>query len=240
MKIKIRHRDTNEVLFTAEEATDMADAVRQAIKAGANLERANLEGANLAGANLDGANLERANLAGANLYGANLYGANLYGANLDGANLYGANLDGANLYGANLERIRADIRAVLATATAEVPGLLAAVREGRIDGSAYSGVCACLVGTIANLRGCRVDDMAKDSSRPAERWFLAIRPGMLPTFSPIVSLTEAWIVEWMTEQGMSTHPDYRGQALEHIRKAIAITTDEELRQSLKAAERALQ
>ena len=205
MKIEIRHRDTNEVLFTAEEATDMADAVKQAIKAGANL------------------------------YGANLVRANLESANLESANLYGANLESANL-----ESIRSDIRVVLATATAEVPGLLAAVREGRIDGSAYSGVCACLVGTIANIRGCSVNDMERNADRPAERWFLAIRPGMLPTFSPVVSLTEAWIVEWMVEQGMSTHPNYRGQALESIRKAIEVTTDEELRQSLKAAESALQ
>ena len=51
-----------------------------------------------------GANLTRANLYGANLTRANLYGANLTGANLTRANLDGANLDGANLTRANLTR----------------------------------------------------------------------------------------------------------------------------------------
>jgi uncharacterized protein YjbI with pentapeptide repeats len=151
------------------------------------------------------------------------------------ANLARANLEGADLVRANLESIRADIYAVLDTATAEVPGLLAAVREGRINGSAYSGVCACLVGTIANIRGCRVYDLERDSRHPAERWFLAIRPGMLPESSPIVSLTEAWIVEWMTAKGMSAHPDHRGKAIENIRKAMEVTTDGALLESLKAA-----
>jgi hypothetical protein len=117
--IKIGHRYTGEVLFTAKGATTVAAAVVMAVAAGANLSGANLSGANLSGANLSGANLSganliganlnranlnRANLIGANLIGANLYGASLYRANLIGANLDGANLDGANLYGASLYR----------------------------------------------------------------------------------------------------------------------------------------
>jgi hypothetical protein len=105
----------------------MADAVKAAIAARANLYRANLSRANLSRANLSSADLSSADLTGANLYGANLSGANLSGANLSRANLSranlssadlssadlswadltGANLYGANLYGANLEKLYA-------------------------------------------------------------------------------------------------------------------------------------
>ena len=118
MKVEIKHRYTNEVLFSCDVPDDavsglhMRNALEKATASRANLSRANLSGANLYGANLSGADLygadlsradlSRANLSRANLSGANLYGANLYGADLYGANLYGANLSGADLYGANL------------------------------------------------------------------------------------------------------------------------------------------
>jgi len=101
MKIEIRHRYTNAVLF-AVECDSFVQAVELAVNGNANLRGANLGGANLGGANLGGANLSGANLRGANLGGANLWGANLWGADLWGANLRGANLGGANLRGANL------------------------------------------------------------------------------------------------------------------------------------------
>ena len=79
-----------EVLFEYEKDNNtLKDTLEEAVKQGANLDRANLYGANLTRANLYGANLDRANLDG---------------ANLDRANLYRANLTRANLYGANLDR----------------------------------------------------------------------------------------------------------------------------------------
>ena len=121
MKVEIKHRYTNEVLFSCDVPDDVVSGLhmRNALEkatasganlSGANLSRANLSGANLYGANLYGAdlyganlsraNLSRANLSRANLSRANLSGANLYGANLYGADLYGADLSGADLYGA--------------------------------------------------------------------------------------------------------------------------------------------
>ena len=88
---------------------------------------------------------------------------------------------------------------MLDAAHAEAPALLTALREGRIDGQTYTGECACLVGTIAKARGCDVHDIAglkMDAKRPAERWFLAIRPEM-PLSHPIVAITEKWIADWL-------------------------------------------
>jgi hypothetical protein len=147
----------------------------------------------------------------ANLYGANLYGANLDGANLDGANLVGANLVGANLVGAlnvpagldYLKPVRDDLRAVLDKAPHEAAGLLAALWAGKIDGTKYEGSCACLVGTIANLRGVKYDgivDLRPDSSRPSERWFLGISKGHTPLTNPSAAYAAAIIAQWQHDR----------------------------------------
>ena len=123
---------------------------------------------------------ERADLHSANLRGADLSSADLRGADLCGANLRDADLRDANLSGANLRSFKADFWAILTTARKEIPGLVKAMREGRIDGSTYSGACACLVGTIANVRHVSADTLEQDSSRPAEQWFLMINKGDKP------------------------------------------------------------
>src|SRR3546814_18289519 len=69
---------------------------------------------------------------------------------------------------------------ILLGAQKEVPGLIKALKAGRVNGSTYSGECACLVGTIANVRGVDVDTLEQDSRRPAEQWFLMIREGATP------------------------------------------------------------
>jgi hypothetical protein len=97
------------VIYVAQDATNVREAVQEAVQARVNHAGANLAGADLAGANFTDANFESTNLAGANLAGANLAGARLAGANLEGADLAGANftdanLEGTNLVGANLAR----------------------------------------------------------------------------------------------------------------------------------------
>jgi uncharacterized protein YjbI with pentapeptide repeats len=178
--------------------------------AGADLARANLAGAylagaDLAGADLAGADLARADLAGANLAGAYLAGANLAGADLARADLAGADLAGAYLAGADLAPIREDVRAVLDTVPAEVSGLLAKLRAGEIDGTVYAGPCACLVGTIANMRGCALGALPPairpNSFRPAERFFLGIGLGATPDTNPVAAVVDDWIVEWQAERG---------------------------------------
>jgi hypothetical protein len=198
--IEIRNRWTNEVLFSVEAETLRA-ACEAAIRAGANLRDANLSDANLSSADLSGADLSGADLSGANLSDANLRGADLGGANLYGADLYGARYAPTNL----LEHIRRDIREILDAAPAEVGGLLQALWSGKVDGSTYEGECACLVGTIANVRGSRYDaipGITPDTQRPAERWFMNIRKGDTPVTNPAAAYACAVVAEWMHERGV--------------------------------------
>jgi uncharacterized protein YjbI with pentapeptide repeats len=193
---------------------DLSDAyLRGADLSGADLSDANLRGADLSGADLSDANfsgadlrgayLRGANFSGADLRGAYLAGADLSGADLRGADLSDANLSGANLRGANLAGVKADYLSILSLAKHEVVGLYKALLSGRIDGSSYSGECACLVGTVANLR--HEDhkklgiDLRPDSSRPAERWFLNIRKGDTPENNQVSAITKEWTEEFAKE-----------------------------------------
>lgn len=120
-------------------------------------------------------------------------------ADLTGADLTGAHLRDADLRGANLTPIRDDLWAVLSSAPAEVPALIAALKAGRVDGSAYSGECACLVGTIANARGCdysAIPGLSPNGSRPAERFFLAISVGDTPEMNAAARLAVEWCEDW--------------------------------------------
>jgi len=166
---------------------------------GADLSYADLSAANLRDANLSGANLSDAYLSGANLSDANLSYADLGAANLRGADLSGAYLSGAYLSGANLQPIRDDIWAVLCSVPREVFGLRKALIEGRVDGSTYSGPCACLVGTVANIRKCEyetIPTLRPNANRPAERFFLAIKKGDTPETNQFSALVVKWIDEW--------------------------------------------
>ncbi len=164
----------------------------------ASLVGASLDGASLSSASLIYASLNGAALNGASLNGASLRNASLDGASLDGASLVGASLDGASLDGANLTKIRDDFLSVLDAVPFEVPGLEIALEEGLVNGSTYTGECACLVGTVAKIRECDIQSINRltpDSTRPAERWFTAISPRM-PVTHPVVAITLGWIREW--------------------------------------------
>jgi hypothetical protein len=194
--IEIKNRWTNEVIYRSETAQSVKEALKEAVRSGASL-----VGASLVGASLDGASL-----VGARLDGASLVGARLVRARLDGARLVRASLDGARLDGADLDPIRDDIYEVLSHARNEVPGLLAALREGRVNGSLYEGPCACLLGTIANVRGCdysSLPDLIPDASRPAECWFMGVGEGDTPENSQVSRITVGWIEEWLAKHSQS-------------------------------------
>ena len=174
MSIEIKST-VRKLLYTAENATDVRTALEQAVKEKVDLRYANLRSADLRYADLGYADLRSADLGS---------------ANLGSANLRYANLGSANTYQSPLWGFRCDFEAVLDAAPAEVGGLRDALLAGTVDGSTYSGRCACLVGTIAKVNGAAFDqfnlgdvleaagiDLRPDSSRPAEQWFLPIREG---------------------------------------------------------------
>jgi hypothetical protein len=164
-----------------------------------------LKGADLKGADLEGADLEGADLEGADLKGAYLKGAYLEGADLKGAYLKGAYLKGAYLEGAYLEDIKADFMKRLSLAKSEVVGLYKSVVDGKIDGSVYTGECACFVGTVAKVRGVEPEELQAaiglemNSSSPTEKWFMAIRKGDTPESNQVSAIVAVWIREWSNE-----------------------------------------
>jgi len=172
-------------------------ALQHARMSGAVLAGADLSEADLSGADLRRADLRDANLFRADLEGADLTGADLKGARLTCADLEDVKLDRTNLDDAKLDEIRHDFWEVLESSPNEVVGFLKKLQAGRIDGSCYEGECACLIGTIAKLRGCNYSELKPDGSRPAEKWMLALQPGNTPANNPVARTTERWVVAWM-------------------------------------------
>ena len=169
-------------------------AIKKALESGSNLSDSDLRGSNLSGSDL-----RDSNLSGSNLRGSNLRGSNLRGSELSSSDLSSSDLSGSNLRDSDLRGIKSDFFDVLLRATREISGLELALKKGHVDGSTYEGDCACLVGTIANVRHCehnRIPNLAPDSSRPAERWFLGIRKGDTPATNQISAITIEWIKEF--------------------------------------------
>ncbi len=165
----------------------------------ADLTDADLTDADLTRADLTRADLTRADLTRADLTRADLIRANLTRADLTRADLTRANLTRANLTRADLTPIKADFFLILLENKNEVSGLKEALINGNIDGSTYSGSCACLVGTIANVKHCNYDAIPitkPNSFRPAEKWFLGIRKDDTPENNVFAKLTLEWIEEF--------------------------------------------
>ena len=195
---RILHRWTGAVLWEGPAAT-VKDALHAAIAAGSNLSGSNLSGSDLRGSDLRDSDLRDSDLSGSDLRDSDLRDSDLSGSNLSGSDLRGSDLRDSDLSGSNLTPIRDDFWAVLSSAPAEVPALIQALKEGKVDGSTYTGECACLVGTIANARHCSINDLGPlkpAPSRPAEMFFLAIRPGQTPENHEPSRLAVEWAEDW--------------------------------------------
>jgi uncharacterized protein YjbI with pentapeptide repeats len=242
MKFEVKNRWTGNVQFTAKikcsedaplrvklgfavqwaykHGADLRGAVlsgaglRDAVLSGADLRDAVLSGADLRGADLRDAVLSGADLRDAVLRGADLRDAVLSGADLRDAVLSGADLRDAVLSGADLRSFRNDVWSVLTENRNEIAGLAAAIREGRIDGKVYDGACACLVGTIANVRGVSADTLPQNASRPAEQWFLMINTGDKPGDDSGGGFAAKKALEWIEEWAALSGVDVSGASLE--------------------------
>lgn len=162
--------------------------------------------------NLRSANLRSANLSEADLSDADLRGADLSGANLSSAELSGVDLRYVDLRSANLAEIKNDFYSVLDIAKTEAIGLYDSLLRGKIDGSQYEGDCACLVGTVANLRKEHYQklgiELKPNSERASEKWFLGINEGDSPLNNQISKITVEWMEEWFTKEGI-IFPKYK-------------------------------
>ena len=209
-KIEIKNRWNSAVIYSCDVPDDVPSgmAFRHALEkavangtnlSGTDLSSAELSSANLRGADLSSANLSSADLSSADLRGADLSSAELRSTNLRGADLRSTNLSSAELSSANLREQKTDFWDILLHAPAEIQGLRLALTEGRVDGSTYEGPCACLVGTIANVRNANYQDIGikPDSSRPAERWFMGIEKGDTPETNQISRITVEWLDEFV-------------------------------------------
>jgi uncharacterized protein YjbI with pentapeptide repeats len=209
MLYKIESRHGRELYAT--EAASLREVVELAVRPGIGIDltSADLSGADLSGADLSGAYFPGAILSGANLSGTNFGGANLTdadlgaadlsnakltGTKLTGTKLNGVDLTGTDLAAADLRPIRDDVWAMLSAAPKEATGLRAAITTGRL---VYRGGGGALLRTIANVRDAYVGTWL-DSSRPAERFFMAIRPGDTPETSQVSSIVHQWVDEWLT------------------------------------------
>ncbi len=183
----------------ASERTKRGLAIKSALLSGSDLSGCDLSRCDLSGCDLRGSDLSDSDLRDSNLSRSNLSGSNLRGSDLSRSNLRGSNLRDSNLSGSTLRSFKADFWSILLQSKPEVPGLIAALREGRINGSSYEGACACLVGTIANVRGVPVSSLERDSSRPAEQWFLMIHKGDKPGDDSGGGFAAKKALEWATE-----------------------------------------
>ena len=193
-------------LETAPYGVKLGAAIKVALETRADLTRADLTRAVLTGAVLTDADLTGADLTGADLTRADLTRADLTDAVLTDADLTDADLTRADLTGADLRSFKADLWMTLTQNRAEVPALVAALREGRVDGSTYSGECACLVGTIANAKAVNYADLVHNPDHPAERWFAMIkqsdRPGDETGGGVAAKLALEWTLEWCVLSGV--------------------------------------
>jgi hypothetical protein len=136
-------------------------------------------------------------------------------ANLSGADLGGANFSGTDLRRANLGLIKKDFFERLQVAKSEVAGLYESIVRGEVDGSSYTGECACFVGTVANIRKEDFDSMSinlkPDFESPTERWFFAIKKGDTPENSQISKITSEWVEGFARENGIVLQPKMKSE-----------------------------
>jgi uncharacterized protein YjbI with pentapeptide repeats len=171
-----------------------------------DLSRCDLSGADLRGADLRGADLRGADLSRCKLSGAYLSRCDLSDADLSRCKLSGADLSRADLSRANLSTVKQDFLAEVLRLPNELEALKDALLAGRVDGSIYSGSCACLAGTLAKAHGIsnyngRDINLGNNivfhanAESPREMFFTAIQPGDTPEKNGAARIALQWTEE---------------------------------------------
>jgi hypothetical protein len=169
-----------------------------------DLRGSNLRDSDLSGSDLRDSDLSGSDLSGSDLRGSDLRGSDLRGSNLRGSDLRGSDLSGSNLRGSNLSEIRADFLAEVLNLPNELEFLRDALIAGKVDGSTYSGECACLAGTLAHAKGIQNYNgesikngctFKADAGSPRERFFLAIQEGDTPENNSACKIALDWTNE---------------------------------------------
>ena len=200
--------------------------LNETVFTGAKLDRSFLDNcdltrASLRDAQLRGACLRNAMLGAADVTGALLAQTDVTGCVLTGATLSGATLTGVDLRSASLDEIRDDLRRYLALVPLETTDLLYLLWAGRFDGARSEQGEVCLAGTYEHLLRARMAAWPDNRLRASfeltmrerlqelrswrevtsarERWCSALRPGMTPDNSQIVSITAEWVERWLRD-----------------------------------------
>jgi len=215
------------------ECANLTECLEAAVEKQIPLTDCDFRGIQLIGTYLRAADFSGSSFAGSYLVNVDFCSANLSNTNFSSAVLKNVFMVGANIQGANLQPVKDDLWSILDKAPAEVPGLITALKEGRIDGRVYVGPCACLVGTIANIRSVHYRELLgikPDSSRPAENFFLSIFLGETPETNPFSKLAVEWCEEWIaarpwTQESATGKTSNRGPNIQNI----PLNTEEALR-----------
>jgi Pentapeptide repeats (8 copies) len=197
--------------------------LNRAYLANADMRQVNLQGTKLKNACLNSANLSDSNLSQADLSNANLSETKLYQAKLDSTNLSGSSISSSYFYGAQenskvidadsniFRRYKADLWLVLSHSKKEVPYLLKALKQNRINGSKYKPKndedTGGLLGTIAYHRGIPYEEIHSNVIHPAIVWFYWIGSDSdyrcHLTEKLRKSITIQWIEEWCILMGVT-------------------------------------
>ena len=97
------------------------------------------------------------------------------------------------------ERTKIDFFGRMLILKNEVKYLKEKLISGEIDGTSYDGYCACFIGTCANNKKIKYNEITGiklDAYSPTEIWFFQIKKGDNPENSKFAKLTLDWIEEF--------------------------------------------
>ena len=142
----------------------------------------------------------------------------------ESADAIGAQTSLAVYGGSNLSGFKSDMIAEILKLPDELENLRTTLVAGKIDGSTYSGECACLAGTIAKHRGIEISRggmiqengcaFKADPGSLREQWFMRIRPGHTPENSPFAKAALDWI-----DEAIAIRDHIRGNKPEPLKEA---------------------